>query len=638
MYNYWAMERSKLTLISLVFFCSTVAFTYAKADTKITVLHTSDIHGHFTDKDSPIRLGGVARLKTKIDTLRKKNGNNLLLDSGDWTEGTIFYTLNSGEANHKLMEAFGYDAIVLGNHEWLVGPKELYHGLAEAQFTVPILSANINLERLPPEIPLGKYLKPYIIKEIGGKKIGILGLSTFDMIYDPFFEPGEITEPTQLALKYVRQLKQVDKCDAVIVLSHLGIDRDKKIAESVPGIDLILGGHTHVMTKKPIYVNGVPIVHIGIWGQFLGEYELNIKDNGKTEFTDHKIHQIDHTLPENPYIQDLVNGFQKRIETIRGNIFNDKIFSSQVNLPLGTTITDDVLGNWAMDAVREAGKTQTSFSVGDFYARSIFAGTSSTIDFFNMFPHVWNHERNKAWTIFNLEVKGENLQQLINLIVKTGAGVKVSNASYQIDGKQSYFVVKNFKIGNESMNSNKFYKISATEGILHVFDFLKKAGTDVGIRNVKDTGIEAWSAIKDYVVAKSPMTPEKAQWQGRVRTLQPDIYIPLEQVVVTKKDPTTVVINYKLINAGMQPVVMPTTQAKIDLTPLNTLDEKWLTAQEINQNQDLILKPGQMVEKSVTFTQSAWIPGYYPVEIEASVNDKEFNKVNNKVVGYYILE
>src|SRR5690606_8846624 len=140
----------------------------------------------------------------------------------------------------------------------------------------------------------------------------------------PFFEPAQITEPVQTALKYVRELREQEKVDAVIVLTHLGVDVDKKIAESVPGIDIIVGGHTHILTKKPVYTNGVPIVHAGYWAQYLGEYELTIKKNGKVELTNHKIHQIDNTVPENSFIQDMVVGFQKRIEAIRGNIFNDK--------------------------------------------------------------------------------------------------------------------------------------------------------------------------------------------------------------------------------------------------------------------------------------------------------------------------
>lgn len=610
----------------------------ASAETRITILHTGDIHGHFTNKDSPIRLGGISKLKTKIDFLRQRNANNLLLDAGDWTEGTIFYTLNSGEANHRMMEAMGYDAIVFGNHEWLVGPQELYNGFKGADFKIPVLSANLNLNHLPDSIPLRKYMKPYVIKEIDGKKIGILGISTFEMIFDPFFEPAQVTEPIQAALKYVKILRENEKVDAVILLTHTGVDVDKKLAESVPGIDMIIGGHTHILTKKPVYANHVPIVHAGFWAQYLGEYELVIKDNGKVELASHKIHQIDNTVPQNAYIEDLVIGFQKRIEAQRGNIFNDKIFKSNVNLPLCSDITEDVLGNWAVDSIRAAGKTDTAFDVGQYFRRDIFAGTSSTVDFYNMFPHVWSQTKGKNWTIFNMEVRGETLQQLINLVVKMGYGVKVSNANYRIDGNDTYFVVKNMQIAGERLVPQKFYKMSAAQGILQAFDFLKRAGADVGIKNLKDTGIEAWTVIKDHAVSKSPVTPDKTQWEGRVRTVQPDLHVPLEQIVVTKKDPQTVEVRYKIINAGMNKVAFPMTLAKIDLTPLNTLDEKWLKDQVAAPMGETYLKPGQAIERTATFRQDSWVSGYYPVQVETNVDSKEYNKANNKALGYFLLE
>lgn len=631
----------KMIKITVLLFVALISFAFtdsSHAETKITILHTGDIHGHFTNRDSPIRLGGIAKLKYRIDSLKKRHNNHLLLDAGDWTEGTIFYTLNSGEANHRMMEAMGYDAIVFGNHEWLVGPKELYDGFVAAEFKVPVLAANVNLEKVPANIKLGDYMKPYIIKEVGGKKVGILGLSTFEMIFDPFFEPGQVTEPVKVALKHVKHLREVEKVDVLIVLTHLGIGDDKKIAESVPGIDIIIGGHTHMLTKKPIFANHVPIVHAGYWAQYLGEYELTLQDNGKVILSGHKIHQIDNTVPENSFIHDMVEGFQKRIEAIRGKIFDDNIFESKVNLPLNSDMTEDVLGNWAVDAIRNAGKTEAAFDVGNYFRRDLFAGHSSTVDFYSMFPHVWSQAKGKNWTIYNMEVRGETLQQLVNLIVKFGMGVKVSNASYRIDGDETYFVVKNMKINGEKLDTHKYYKISAAEGVLQGFDFLKKAGADIGLRKVKDTGVEAWTVIKNHAVSMSPVTPAKAKWEGRVRTMQPDLHVPLEQVELIRKDTQKVEIRYKVINAGMEKVPMPTTQVKIDLTPLNTLDEKWLTVQEIGQNNGTYLKPGQSLDKVATFTQETWIPGYYPVVVEAGINSNEFNKVNNKVTGYFKLQ
>src|SRR5690606_36308051 len=130
----------------------------------------------------------------------------------------------------------------------------------------------------------------------------------------------------------------------------------------------------------------------------------------------------------------------------------------------------------------------------------------------------------------------------------------------------------------------------------------------------------------------------KAKWEGRVRTIQPDLYVPLEQVVLNRLDAKTIEIKYKVINAGMEKGPVPTTMAKIDLSPLNTLDEKWLTVQEMAPNDGSVLKPGQIIEKTAIFKQDHWQPGYYPVEAHVGVNSKEFNIKNNKVIGYFRVD
>jgi len=623
-------------LAGLTFFVIVFSLS-AHADTKLTILHTSDIHGHFTDRDSPLRLGGVARLKTKIDFLRQKNSNTLLLDSGDWSEGTIFYTLNSGEANHRIMEALGYDAIVLGNHEWLVGPKDLYEAFDAAKFSVPVLSANLNMPKDQTQLHLDRYIKPYIIKTVAGKKIGIFGLSTFEMIFDPFFEPVEVTEPTKAALKIVKKLRNEEKCDVVIMLTHIGIEADKNMAEAVPGVDLIVGGHTHLLLKKPVYSNGVPIVHVGQWGQYLGEYEVTIHDNGKVEMTNHKLYQIDDTIAENSFIKGMVDGFRQQIEKLRGKIFDDNIFKSEVNLPVGDTLTEDTLANWAVDAIRKVGKTDIAFDVGQYYRRDLFEGVSSTVDFYNMFPHIWNKSKNKSWTVLTMDVKGATLVQLTNLMSKLGKGVRVSGATYRIDGSDALNSAKNFLVQGEAIDESKFYRISTTNGIYKAFEYLKRLGIDAKAYSVKDTGKEAWRAIQEMVASKSPLKAEKIKWEGRVRTVEPDLYVPLEQIVVKKIDEKTVTVRYKVINAGLRDVDYPSVLTKVDLTPKNTLDEQWATDVQMAPLGKIKLKAGKSFVETVKFVRDSWPSGSYTVSVETNIEPKELNKINNKATGYYNL-
>ncbi len=605
------------------------------AETLISIFHTSDIHGHFSNTDSPMKLGGVARLKYKMDQLKKKNQNHILLDSGDWTEGTIFYTLNSGEANHRLMESFGYDAIVLGNHEWLVGPEEMYQGFVAADFKVPVLGANIQFDKIPLDIPLQNYIKPYLVKEIGGVRVGILGLSTFEIIYDPFLEPGQINDPIRVATRYVKHLREQENCQVVILLTHTGLRTDKNLAQSVPGIDLIVGGHTHILTPRPIYVNGIPIVHTGYWAQYLGEYGLLYKD-GKTQLVSHKVHQIDETLPEDFSTKTLIQGFEKRVIEKFGNIFDDKIVRSDVFLPLDKTLTENTLANWAVDAIAQSGGTSLALDVGQYYRRDLFAGFSSTVDFFNLFPHVYSNKTQKSWTIYNMEIRGSTMKQLINIFSKLNLGVKISGGSYRIDGEETLSSIKDFNINQKPLESSKFYKISATRGVLVGLEYLKIFGADIGIRKIKDTGLEAWRAIKSAVQAQSPITAAKTRWEGRVRTLQPDVHIPVEQIHFSREQSGQLKIHFTLLNAGISEFKIPSFHLKVDISPKDSLDEKWVKLM-FPEYVGKTLKGGKSIQITTTLDVVGWPQGVYPVDIESLPVPKEINEDNNKAQSYFNL-
>ncbi len=620
-------------LITFVFLLSSLV-SQASTETHINIFHTSDIHGHFTNSDSPLRLGGVARLKYKLDQLRQKNQNSLTLDSGDWSEGTIFYTLNSGELNHRMMEFMGYDAIVLGNHEWLVGAQELYQGFEAAQFKIPVLSANLQLDKLPSSIPLQNYIKPYFVKEINGVKVGVLGLSTFELIFDSFFEPAEVTDPIRLASKYVKILREQEGCQVVILLTHTGIKEDKNLAQSVPGIDLIVGGHTHTMTLRPVYVNGVPIVHVGYWAQYLGAYDLVYK-NGKTELAHHTIYQIDETIPEDPAAKTMVEGFQQRVVEKFGNIFNDNIVKSDVFLPLGDSLTENVLANWAVDAIRKAGQTSIALDVGQYYRRDLFSGLSSTVDFFNLFPHVYSSVKDQSWTIYNFEIRGGTIKQLVNVFAKLKLGVKISGGSYKVDGSELVAGIKEFRLGDKSLEESMFYKVSATKGLLSAIDTLKMFGSDIGIRNIKDTGIEAWRAIKDAVQAMSPITPVKTKWEGRIRTIQPDFHIATEQIYFTRRD-DKMLMYFQVLNSGMRKLKIPDFYVRVDYSPKNTLDDKWLKI-TFPQYIGKTLQPGKTLSISTEIDVKGWPRGVYPIDIESLPVHDEIVLDNNSARSYFSL-
>ncbi len=616
----------------LIFFLSTFLLF---AETRIQILHTSDIHSHFLNDSTPLRLGGVSRLKTKMDQLRSENENTLALDAGDWTEGSIFFTLNSGEANHKLMEAMGFDAIVLGNHDWLAGPKELYDGLQAAQMRAPILSANINTKNLPADIPLGQFVKPYVIKWVNGKKVGIFGLSTFGLVFDPFLEPIELESPVQLAAKYAKHLKETEKCDLIIALTHIGIAMDKMIAYAAPEIDLIVGGHTHVLLKEPYIVEGTPIVHIGKWAWYLGQYEMVIPDSGKPYLASHKVHQIDQKIKEDLEIKTLVEGFQATIKNRWGNIWEDKKIYSDINLPVGSDQYEYVLGNMAVDAVRDA--TRADFAIDNLSYRSqeMYKGYLNTVDFFNLFPHNWSTQKNHAWNIFEFEIKGYLLKFLMNSLFVAGPGITVSNAKVVLDHESMLNKVNSFKIAGKEVKNTKYYKVAGTEGIMEALKFIQSMGWNLHLKNVKDTGVEAWRQIQKRIVDRGDIRRETLKFEGRIRSLQPDLFVMPESVAVHDLDGSQKVLSFIVTNMGLKPATIERVKIVIDQTPENTLDdaisEMWIKPGKA------ILEQGESQWLSVRWDVTNKPNGVYPVKVEVLGNDI-FHKNNIVETFVYVFE
>jgi 5'-nucleotidase / UDP-sugar diphosphatase len=613
-----------------------VFLTLAFSDTRIQILHSSDIHSHFLNDSTPLRLGGVSRLKTKMDELRSQNENTLVLDAGDWTEGSIFFILNSGEANHRLMESMGYDAIVFGNHDWLVGPKEIYDGFQAAQMQVPILSANIDTKKLPADIPLDQFIKPYIIRWVDGKKIGIFGLSTFDLVFDPFLEPVEVETPVRAAKKYAKYLKEQEKCDLVIALTHIGIVADKMIAYAAPEIDLIVGGHTHILLTEPYIVEGTPIVHIGKWAWYLGQYEMVIPDDGRKPYlASHRIHQIDEKIPEDPEIKTLVEGFQSMIKTKWGNIWNDKKIHTDINLPLGSDQYEYHLGNVAVDAIRESTRAEFAVDSASYRSQEMYRGFLNTVDFFNLFPHNWSTRKDRAWNIFEFEIKGYLLKFLVNAMFVPGPGIMLSNGKVVLDQENMIEKVHSFKIANKEVSSTKYYKVAGTEGVMEVLKYVQSIGMNLHLRRVRDTGIEAWRQVQKKMERMGNITRDNLRYEGRIRSLQPDLFVIPESIAVHDSAGLEKILSFMISNMGLKPAKVEKVKVVIDQTPENTLD---------NTFQEIILSPSKAELKA---GESQWLSvrwnianrpnGVYPVKVEVVGNDY-FRKNNVMDSFVYIFE
>ena len=244
-----------------------------------TILHTNDTHDHLepttisgkdaAGKDFTAQYGGVARIKTAIETLKQGAVNPVVLDAGDVFTGTIYGMIYKGLADLAYMEAFGVQAQTVGNHEFDNGPKQLAEYVKNATF--PVVSANIDASNEP---LLKDLIKKSVVLEIGGQKVGVVGVTTPETPITS--SPGDTVkflDPLTTVQAEVDRLRGTG-ITKIILLSHLGYSVDLELAKKLKGVGVIVGGHSHTPLGK-YEGNGLPKPE--------GEYPSVVRDaNGKS--------------------------------------------------------------------------------------------------------------------------------------------------------------------------------------------------------------------------------------------------------------------------------------------------------------------------------------------------------------------
>jgi 5'-nucleotidase len=238
----------------------------------LVIMHTNDTHSQIDPYSykQDVNVGGVLRREAAIREVRAENPYTLLLDAGDFSQGTPYFNFFKGYMEVHLMNAMHYDAATLGNHEFDNGSAALAARLKTAEF--PVVCANYQFANKK----LAKIIKPYVIIERGGHKIGIFGLGVNLDGYTAPQNAREVTylDPVETARKMVAELKS-QNCDLIVCLSHLGVDttikdNDFEIARQVPEIDVIVGGHSHEELNPPVVVGNTRICQMTNRGKTFG--------------------------------------------------------------------------------------------------------------------------------------------------------------------------------------------------------------------------------------------------------------------------------------------------------------------------------------------------------------------------------
>lgn len=390
-----------------------------------TILHTNDMHSAFigmgpasdytpfTLNDDSTR-GGYARLAgliAKRKEARKDQGPVLVLDAGDYSMGTPFGAATRETGGElQLMSLMGYDATTLGNHEFDLGPDGLGKSIsvaAKAGRVPAVLASNASfaakddtladLQRLTRE----GVIRRHIVIERGGMRFGLFGVLGKEAIIYTNGGAVKFSDAIEAAKDVVKLLRESEKVDVVIALSHGGLVKgndgrftdgeDVQLARDVPGIDVVVGGHSHTFLREAIIVNGhTPVVQAGKNGEDLGELVVTL-DGGTLTVESYQLHPIDDTIAGDRAIADEI---EKLKQHVTGAVFASRGYSVDQQLAIApqdllNTFTDivagTVLANFCTDAFRSATKADIGFTVNGMMRASLTRGKSGVLTVYDVF-------------------------------------------------------------------------------------------------------------------------------------------------------------------------------------------------------------------------------------------------------------
>ncbi len=486
------------TLLALALATSTSAMAYQANKTyKFTVLHTNDIHGHFWNNNKGEY--GLSAQKNVVDQIRneveKKGGSVIILNAGDVNTGVPESDMQNARPDIEGLNEIGYEAMVLGNHEF-DSPLQILT-MQEKWAKFPFISANVVNKQT--EQPL---VKPYIMLNKNGLKVAVVGLTTEDTakLGNPDVV-GKVVfkNPIQTAEKTLKQINKKEKPDVRIALTHMGWYLEGKHGTNAPGdvsmarqlpkgsFDMIIGGHTHdtvcfdekgqfiekykpTMACKPDYQNGTWIMQAGEWGKYLGRADFEFK-NGKTTLVDYKLIPIN--LKETIKKEDGTREYKLYAEEIQPDaVLHAKLkkYQDEGDKTLGVIVgKTDGFFNGKREAVRfeqtnlgrliaqsqmERVKADIGIMNSGGVRASLPEGDVSYKDILTVQPF--------GNMISTLDLKGQELVDFLTIVAlkqtDTGGYPQLAGISMVVD--RSTKTISDVKIGGQPLDMNKTYKVS----------------------------------------------------------------------------------------------------------------------------------------------------------------------------------
>ena len=417
------MKRLVLTSALLVAMIGFSASVMAGNSDKITLIHAGDYHGHLVPRPNARSdstgsdEGGLARMYTQIQQIRKQEKNSLLLQVGDTLQGSAEAMYTRGQAMVDVLNKFGIDAFTPGNWDFVYGPERFIELFATDAPKAPwnTVSANLFYDGGDYQAKTGqRVVPPYIIKQVGKLKVGILGLTTDrgpQVVGSGvttgfrFLKNGDELDAEVVA--QVKKLRETEKVDLLVVLSEMGLANNLRIADKIPGIDAILSADMHENSLKPVVSqNGTLLIDNGQDGAVLGELSLTVTD-GQIGAWNYNLHRINNKIKEDKKIAALIKEVRKTFVTgpdfkQHVNPFNGTLLPRPIDTVVGHTkiplhrtnfshenmpaVIEGSSSDFLADAFRAQGSADIGAIRGFRYGTNILAGPIKMEDLYHFMP------------------------------------------------------------------------------------------------------------------------------------------------------------------------------------------------------------------------------------------------------------
>ncbi|MEW6186124.1 MAG: 5'-nucleotidase C-terminal domain-containing protein [Thermodesulfobacteriota bacterium] len=499
-------------LIALCVFsvtCILLPLAEAGEAVQLRILYVNDFHGFaepYRPSGSKAFMGGIAYLADELE--RQRQGRpTLFLAAGDMIQGNPWANLFEGRSSMEVMNSMNVSAMVLGNHEFDFGPKVLGARIQEARF--PILAANVR------EIPK---ISPYIFKEIAGLKIAIIGLITEETptsthpknVQGLIFSPA--VDTCQKALKEIGA-----QADLVIVLSHLGLPADIRLAQAVDGVPLIVGGHSHTRIESPMKIKDTLIVQAWEHAKVLGLLDLTFQDRKIIRYEGRLIPIAPDKQQPDPRVKEIVARYSQEAAAVLDEVIGQALLDLSAQ---GARTQETNLGNLVADVLRKETQSDVALTNGGGLRTDILKGPVRMKDLFAVLPFT-NYP-------VVLKVTGRELKAIFEYGLSDAGGGRFP----QVSGVRIIFdpaapagqKITSFFVGEKPLSPETWYSLATNDflaaggdgyALLKQIALLKEGDPPKENRVLLfDTGRELRDLMVSYVKEKKQIS---ASVEGRIQ-------------------------------------------------------------------------------------------------------------------------